>query len=627
MLKKLLLISFAFIAIQTVAQITERPLPFKIKPKNNSNFVSAAAGVNQTQASLTLPFWDDFSQASFSPNPLIWKSGENVRISSSIAIAAPTLNVAVFDGVDASGRPYNPTSLLNGATDSLVSQPIDLSTVPINQADSVYISFFWQATGNGELPDRQDSLVLQFRKPDGIWQSVWRQIGGMDNQSEEFNQVVLKVNSSFFYDGFQFRFRSFTRLAGAFDTWLVDYIYLNDSRYEGDVAHVDRALTRKPSFLIAPYSAMPTEQFFANPTKYLSETNTGFYNLNDFFQPIQFTTTVKDLGTGNQLEVLNNESVANPPPGPYARRTFTSPTLSVANIDTNADSLWLETTYYIKSGDNFYIQRISATNDTTFNTSLDYRLNDTVRVVTKIHDFFAYDDDDADFAAGINQNGGKLAYEFYAEERALLTHIDINFPFTQQAGEPIELFVWSNIEEEGRAEEILFQDSYSVLRPASIGAMASYALDTPIFVQDTFYIGFQQATNEFLAVGLDKNQDSGDKMFYNVDGTWKRNKNVKGSLLIRPRFNKTVAANFVPGKVASEVRLDIYPNPSHGEFNIRGQVEAIQLFDSWGKEAQFTVEETETGLKVLFGKNQKGIYLLHVKKEGKIITKRLILNH
>ena len=439
--------------------------------------------------------------------------------------------------------------------------------------------------------------------------------------------MVLKVNPEFFYDGFQFRFKSFTRLAGAFDTWLVDYIYLNDGRHQNDVAHVDRALTRRPSFLIAPYSAMPTEQFFADPAKYLSETNTEFYNLNDFFQPIQFTTTVKDLGTGNQLEVLNNESVANPPPGPYARRTFTSPILSVANIDVDADSLWLETTYYIKSGDNFYIENISATNDTTFNTNLDYRVNDTVRVITKIDDFFAYDDNDADFAAGINQNGGKLAYEFFAEERALLTHIDINFPFTQQAGEPIELFVWTNIEEEARSEEILFQDSYSVLRPASIGAMTTYELDTPIFVQGTFFIGFQQATNEFLAVGLDKNQNSGDKMYYNVDGTWRKNENVKGSFLMRPRFDKTVASTFVPGKVAPEVQLDVYPNPSEGEFNIRGQVEALQLFDSWGKEAQFTVEETETGLKVLFGKNQKGIYLLHVKKEGKIITKRLILNH
>ncbi|MGW8123822.1 T9SS type A sorting domain-containing protein [Roseivirga echinicomitans] len=626
-MKKLLLISFALIALQTTAQIIERPLPIKSKTVNVFDVVSKAAGVNQTQASLSLPFWDDFSQAEYTPSTALWQTGENVRISSSIGIAAPTLNVAVFDGVDATGRPYNPTSLLNGATDSLVSKTIDLSSIAPNQADSVYISFYWQATGKGEMPDRQDSLILQFKKPDGSWQTAWRQIGGLDNQLDTFTQEVLKVESSLFHNEFQFSFRSFSRLAGAFDTWLIDYVYLNQKRHENDVAHVDRALTRKPSFLIAPYSAMPTEQFFANPTKYLAETNTEFYNLNDFFQPIQFTTTVKDLGTGNQLEVLNNERVVNPPPGPFARRTFTSPILSLGNMDNTADSLWLETTYYIKSGDNFFIESISSANDTTYNRNIDYRLNDTVRVVTKIDDFFAYDDNDADYAAGINQRGGKLAYEFYAEKRALLTHIDINFPFTQQAGQPIEVFVWTDIEEESRSEEVLFQNSYSVLRPESIGSMTTYKLDTPVFVQDTFYIGYQQATNEFLAVGLDKNQDSGDKMFYNVDGTWRKNENVKGSFLMRPRFDKSIAANFVAGKAAPKISLDVFPNPSEGEFYIKGQVEAIQLFDSWGKEAQFTVEETETGLKVLFGRNQKGIYLLHVKKEGKIITKRLILNH
>ena len=626
-MKKLLIICTAFLAVQLQAQIIERPLPKRNKSTFGNNIISAAAGTRSTQATLTLPFWDDFSEDNFTPSAEKWTSGENVRISSSIGIAAPSLNVAVFDGVDASGRPYNPTSLLNGATDSLVSMPLDLSGLSPIQQDSVYLSFFWQSTGNGELPDRQDSLVVEFRRADGSWQSVWRQIGGLENQSDEFTQELLKVNASFFHDAFQFRFRSFSRLAGAFDTWLVDYIFLDEGRFEDDIAHLDRALTRRPSFLIAPYSAMPTEQFFSDPSKYLAETNTEFYNLNDFFQPIQFTTVVRNQGNGNQLEVLNNERVANPPPGPFARREFTSPTLSLGNIDNSADSLWLETTYYIKSGDNFDIENISDTNDTTFNTQVDYRVNDTVRVVTKIDDFFAYDDDDADFAAGINQNGGKLAYQFVAETRALLTHVDINFPFTQQAGEPIEIFVWSNIQEGERIEEILFQDSYSVARPAEIGSLTAYKLDTPVFVEDTFYIGFQQATNEFLAVGLDKNQDSGDKMFFNVDGTWRQNENVQGSFLMRPRFDKEIAANFIPSAVAASVNLDVFPNPSEGEFTIRGEVEQIQLFDSWGKEAKFTTESTESGWKVVFGTNQKGIYLLRVKKSGKIITKRLILNH
>lgn len=624
-MQKIFSILFLLFAFISKAQIIERPLP-NTKTNIKSISIRATAGTQQSQAGISLPFWDDFSRSGITPSPQLWVNSENVRISSSIGKSAPTLNVAVFDGVDASGRPYNPTSLLNGATDSLVSVPIDLSVLPASQRDSVYFSFFWQATGRGELPDQQDSIVVQFKRPDGSWQSIWRQEGGIDNQSEQFNQVILKVNSSFFHDNFQFRFRSYTRLAGAFDTWLIDYIYLNDSRRARDNAYVDRALTRRPSFLISPYSAMPTEQFFTDPSKYLSETNTEFYNLNDFFQPIQFTTTVKELGTNRALETLNDETVANPPPGPFARRQFTSPALNPTNLDNALDSLWLETTYYLNSGDNFFIESISTSRDTTFSRQLDYRVNDTVKVITKIQDYFAYDDGDPDFAAGINQNGGKLAYEFFAEQRALLTHVDINFPFAQQAGQPIEIFVWSNIEEEGPGEEVLFQNPFSIIRPVNIGDLTTYQLDTPVFVQDVFYIGFQQATNEFLAVGLDKNEDSGDKMLFNVDGTWRRNENVQGSFLMRPRFDKEIADNFVPGTRAEAVTLDVFPNPSAGEFNIIGQVDSIQLFDTWGKETKFKIEETEHGLRILFGENQKGIYLLRVVKEGKTITKRLILN-
>jgi hypothetical protein len=625
-LKKALIISCFLIALISEAQIIERPLPHKKLIKSTNSIASSAAGFQQSQAEITLPFWDDFATSNFSPSTQRWVNSENVRISSSIGKSAPTLNVAVFDGVDITGSPYNATSLLNGATDSLISVPIDLSILPAAQRDSVYFSFFWQATGRGELPDRQDSLIVQFRKADGTWQSVWRQVGGIENQAEEFSQVLLKVNSSFFHQNFQFRFRSFTRLAGAFDTWLVDYVYLNDSRTADDNAYVDRALTRRPSFLISPYSAMPMEQFFVDPAKYISETNTEFYNLNDFFQPIQFTTTVRELGTNVDLETLNNETVANPPPGPFARREFTSPALNVANLNSNLDSLWLETTYYLNSGDNFFIESISSARDTIFSRQLDYRVNDTVKVVTKFQDYFAYDDGDPDFAAGINQNGGKLAYEYFAEQRALLTHIDINFPFAQQAGQPIEIFVWANIEQEGRAEEVLFQDPFSIIRPTNIGDLTTYKLDTPVFVQDIFYIGFQQATNEFLAVGLDKNQDSGDKMFFNVNGTWRRNENVQGSFLMRPRFDREIAANFIPSMRAEAVRLEVFPNPSAGEFNIIGQVESLQLYDSWGKETSYTIEQTEHGLKILFGAHQKGIYLLRVVKEGKTITKRLILN-
>lgn len=624
MRRKAIILTLFIVTFSLAGQIVERPLPNKIKKENKTRFATNQS--NQVLATVNIPFWEDFSTSRQIPSLERWANSDNVRITNGLGKNAPTINVAVFDGVDVNGAAYDVNSLINGATDSLVSQLVDLSSLGADQVDSVYLSFFWQINGNGEIPDLEDSLVLQFKNPAGRWQNVWSQLGGRDNESVEFTQELIQVTQNYFSDSFQFRFQSYSRLAGAFDTWLVDYIFLNDSRHANDIAYPDRALTRKPSFLIAPYSAMPTEQFFANPTRYLTETNAEFYNLNEFFQPIQFSTTVRETSGAVDIEILNNQTIANPIPDAFERRTFTSPALNSNLLDLNADSLLLETTYLIRSGDNFLIERINPGVDTTFNLSVDYRDNDTVRVTTVINDYFAYDDGDPDFAAGINQRGGQLAYAFFAEERALLTHIDINFPFTQQSGEPIELFVWSELD--NSPESVLFQDPYSVIRPASIGDLRAYKLDTPVFVQDTFYIGFQQATNEFLAVGLDKNNDTGDKLFFNVSGEWRPNEFVSGSLLMRPRFDKEIAANFVPSNQAGAVAPNVYPNPSNGRVFIEEpNLASLKVYDSWGTESSYQVIQAESGVYIDLSKNKKGIYLLKFSVGGNVFIKRIILNN
>lgn len=622
-MRQLAFISLLLFSFQGFAQILEKPLPNKRGKVLNTPTTKIIYATENSEGA-GFPFWDDFSQAGAVPSADRWVNSQNVRISNGTGISAPTINAALFDGIDANGAAYNASSLLNGPTDSLISMTIDLSMVNADQADSVYLSFFWQVNGLGELPDSEDSLVLQFRRPDGRWQSQWQQTGGRANEVPDFTQELIQVPVEFFHTGFQFRFRSFSRLAGAFDTWLVDYIYLNQGRYPGDIAYPDRALTREPSFLIAPYTAMPTEQFFANPTEYVQETTAEFLNLNDIFQPVQYSAIVRDVVSGNIVQVLSNETVASPLPGAFERVTFTSPVLDHTLLDSNADSVMLETDYFIKSGDNFFIDNIMGT-DTTFIESIDYRVNDTVRIATTLDDYFAYDDGEPDFAAGINQSGGKLAYRYVLEERALLTHLDINFPFVTQAGEPIELMVWRDIKANEREDSVLFQDPFSVLRPSFIGEMRAYKLDTPIFVQDTIYIGFSQATNEFLAVGLDKNNDTGEHMFFNVDGTWRANEFVKGSFLMRPRFDKEIAANFEEPVGGGEARIDIFPNPTAGIVTIPGSLDNLSVFDSYGKQVFFRLEEQDDQVLVDLSLNKKGIYLLRIVRNGQTFTKRIIL--
>lgn len=614
-----LTITILLIANGLQGQIMELPL---VKSKLKERVSSALNTQNQTTR--TLPFWDDFSTSYLFPDSTKWYASEDVRISNSTAISAPTLNVVVFDGVDGNGAPYDANTLISGKADSLTSQFIDLSELGPDQADSVYLSFFWQLNGRGELPEEGDSLTLSVRNIAGEWNTIWSMIGGIDNETNEFEQVLLKIGPTYWHNEFQIKFQAYGNLTGAFDTWLVDYIFLNQSRSEKDVAYLDRALTRRPSFLIAPYTAMPTEQFFSDPNKYVVETNSEFYNLNSFFQPILYSTIVSNQVTRQEIERLNDNVLAIPLPGAFERREFTSPALNSSLLDSDADSLFLETSYFIRSGDTYFIEQISG-NDTTFAFNVDYRVNDTVKMVTVLDDYFAYDDGEPDFAAGINQRGGQLAYRFFAEERALLTHIDINFPFVQQAGEPIELFVRTELD--NNPESILFQDSYGVLRPESIGDLRSYQLDTPVFVQDTFFIGFAQATNEFLAVGLDKNNNTGSEMFFNVSGQWRPNEFVEGSFLMRPRFDKDIAASFDPSGGEAREIIDIFPNPSSGRFYIAADVNFLQVYDNYGNRQAFTTEEKDRGTWIDLSKNKNGIYLLKFLSNGKPVAKRVVLQN
>ena len=52
----------------------------------------------------------------------------------------------------------------------------------------------------------------------------------------------------------------------------------------------------------------------------------------------------------------------------------------------------------------------------------------------------------------------------------------------------------------------------------------------------TFYVGWEQITNDLLNIGLDKNSISNQYMFYNVGGGWV-NSQFPGSWMIRPVVN------------------------------------------------------------------------------------------
>ncbi len=149
--------------------------------------------------SITLPFFDDFSQNKTSiPNPKLWING-GVGINNNFPINQPSVNVATFDSRNLAGKPYNfSNKFAYGTTDTLTSVAIDLSGLAAK--DSVYLSFYWEAKGLGELPDSDDSLVVSFKDSTNKWNIIWTQIGGFKTTDnlENFKQKLISIQSKIY---------------------------------------------------------------------------------------------------------------------------------------------------------------------------------------------------------------------------------------------------------------------------------------------------------------------------------------------------------------------------------------------------------------------------------------------
>ncbi|MDF9796804.1 hypothetical protein OKW21_002067 [Catalinimonas alkaloidigena] len=590
-----------------------------------------------TADTLVLPFWDDFSYANTNSTRIeryvadssLWADGsQTVRINTGLAINPPTVGIATFDGVDQNGMPYSQVQAEEGLADSLVSLPINLAVIPTNERQSVYFSFFWQRFGRGEFPDPEDSIRLQFKNAQNQWITQWSMSGGDTVVTELFEQEMIQViNPGFYHSGFQFRFQSYSRLSGAYDTWNIDYVYLNSGRTPSNTAYLDRALASLPESPFGKYTAVPMKQFAASPESYLGNTSVEFYNLNVQLQPVRFTALLRDQMSGNIIQVLNDDNALSPIPPGLERRTITADPLDINNIlSLDQDSLFIETEFHITSGDNYLIEEILP-GDTVFNTQVDYRVNDTVRTTYVLDEYFAYDDGEAEFGVEINQNGGKVAYQFNAPQKDLLTHVDIYFPplTRNQASVPFQLMVWKTLED-SIGEEVILRAQQSQSTADQLNEFISIELSSPVVVEDTFYIGYEQQGESFIAIGFDKNTDATSKIFYNVTGAWAQDSTLNGSLMMRPRFDKNRNVNAIDEPVVEKhADLLVFPNPTHGSFRLNKAFEEIIIYDAAGK----IVKQIKGGINYsgeIVTDLPSGIYLLKIGIDDKHIIRKLIVH-
>ncbi len=219
---------------------------------------------------MSLPFWDDFSFTSIAstdtllPSPLdsLWEQHALVWVNNGMGINPPSINVATFDGLNAKGATYTDQILYNGFRDTLTSRHIRLNTVPTAQRSSVFLSFAYQWQGNGEAPDRNDYMVVQFLNADTVWeQAMTIPFRQTLNRSEFRDTIVQVAGDRFFHEGFQFRFLNYGRQSGPYDTWNIDYVYLNKGRTATNLFFPDRAISTPAGSFFEKYRTVPIHHF------------------------------------------------------------------------------------------------------------------------------------------------------------------------------------------------------------------------------------------------------------------------------------------------------------------------------------------------------------------------------
>jgi len=528
--------------------------------KNNHQLKTTA-----TTSVLSLPFFDDFSYAIKSnyPSQKNWIDS-NVYVNTGFAIAPISIGVATFDGLNRRGYPYNISAPVNQSApaDVLTSQPINLQqegAFVYSPADSVYLSFYYQAEGNGDAPEPNDSLCLDFFKPNqNKWVKVWGRKGYNPSATDTnfvFTMIAIK-DTAYFDSLFQFRFRNNATLSGSLDHWHIDYVYLNKNRTYTDTVIEDEAFVYQASPLLKNYSVMPYRQYTSiematELTNFIRNNHTGTKNTRyeySIYDKNNVLVHTYDGGNANVDPFFNN--------GYSTVSQHVKPPLAYV-IPPLTDSTYFTTRHVIFSNPDLV------------------RENDTIERKQILSNYYAYDDGSAEVGYYLNTFGAKTAVRFTLNEADTLKSVRIYFdPIvdgTAIQGSGFRIHVWADGGNGPSNTIVIYRDSlvYPQYIPGSHNLFPTYNLTSclPLGI-GTYYIGIQQQTNRALNIGFDKNTNRSNALYYDIGNGWQQSA-IKGSIMINPVMGCYEPIVVGIKENTSENTFDVFPNPAQSSIKIK----------------------------------------------------------
>ncbi len=453
------------------------------------------------------------------------------------------------------------------------------------------------------------------------WQEVWSAGGDsietfVEKYNTYFKRVMIPVtDTNWLEDDFQFRFRNYGSISNInswksnTDQWNIDMVYLNTGRRYNDYYEKKLCFNEKPKSLLLDYSSMPYYQYQDDPVSFVNTIDIYTNNLDS----VPHFSTLEFLVTDKNGEILENYTTSyegymdplfNMSSNSY--QPFVKLPLSCCLFDFSAhDTTFFDVTYIIHDQNN--------------------QFGDTVEAKQNFYNYLSYDDGTAEAGYGLSPAGAMLAYQFNLQKPDTLRGVRMFFnKVVHNYNEKLfHLTVWND--NNGEPGLIIYQKE-NVLPEFTDGFnlfFDKYITDKELILgQGKFYIGWVQTTNDNLNIGFDRNTNSQDKIFYNVDGKW-TNSNFKGSLMMRPLLGaQMVPMDSVPQYKNSTGELLIYPNPpeSNGMVNVvvpqvptsdpkMWKYLEVRIFNIYG---QLIYSVPYSGSTISVSELKKGIYIVDV---------------
>jgi len=527
-----------------------------------------------------LPFFDDFRKPTVFPDTSRWLD-RYAFVNTDIPLFPVNRGAVTLDAISDSGMMY-PQAVPGPQTflaDHLTSRYIRLDSVfdpaprALSPADSVYLSFWYQPQGRGKPPHAADSLLLRFLvKPawdsitptdtthiEAVWEDIWSSAGmSLDTfylkNNTYFAQIMIPVTDpKFFKKTFLFQFYNYVSLASSTEPswqsncsqWNLDNIYLNAGRGITDTLQPEITFVERPPSMLRNYASMPYPQYSDNPTNEMADTVDMLMSNRDSQNHNAAYTYTMQNESGSWSKTYNGGEYIMKPFYQFGYVTyipFAHPPVQYLFPVSAGDSALFPITHAVGALDGS-------------------GLGDTMHANQVFYNYYAYDDGTPDAGYGLTPAGSLLAYRFRlnkSPDTLRAVHIFFNRTLSGNNVQLFRLKVWND--NNNKPGELLADTLVYPRFADSLNKFVTYHFDPPVRITGTFYVGWEQTTDDNLNVGYDRYNNSRENILFNVFGYWETSV-YSGSLMIRPVVGKPIPLG-IPSVRPSPSNLAIYPNPA-----------------------------------------------------------------